>query len=263
MSQSSMQPTTDQRPPAIYEAIAGMLDDVEPIKKEMRNQQQGYNFRSIDQVYDAVHPILAKHRVFPTCTILEETRTERTNKNGTTLFYVTLKNRYTFWAKDGSSVPTESIGEGMDSGDKASNKAMTAAYKYAIFQLLCIPLNAVDSEQDDHEVMAPSPKQQRANGRTANPEELGKDAEGYKVGSSPQYVKFKARLLEKFDFSPGQTFEGIAPFTRWAMSQDIVLAAGFTAWADVMTKADAVLLEQLYGRAETYARSRKKETAIA
>jgi hypothetical protein len=139
----------------IFEAIPAILADVEAISKNRRNQQQGYQFRGIDDVYNAVHPLLAKHKVFPTCEIVSREVTERETKNGGVLFYVNIKAKYTLWASDGSNVVTEAWGEAMDSGDKASNKAMSAAYKYALFQLLCIPTEAVDSEQETHE---PAPK---------------------------------------------------------------------------------------------------------
>jgi hypothetical protein len=143
---------------AIYEAIPAILSDVEAISKNRKNQQQGYSFRGIDDVYNAIHPLLAKHKVFPTCEILSREMTERETKSGGALFYVNIKAKYTLWASDGSNVATEAWGEAMDSGDKASNKAMSAAYKYALFQLLCIPTEAVDAEQDTPE---PAPRRQK------------------------------------------------------------------------------------------------------
>lgn len=143
----------------VHEAVCAMLADVEEIKKTRDNKQQGYKFRGIDDVYNAVHPLLAKHKVFPACEILDKTTSERETKAGGTLFCVQIKSKYTFYADDGSSISTEAIGEGMDSADKASNKAMSSAYKYALFQLLCIPTEAVDSENDNYEV-APQRKAQ-------------------------------------------------------------------------------------------------------
>jgi hypothetical protein len=145
----------------IHAAVCSMLADVEEIKKNRDNKQQGYKFRGIDDVYNAVHPLLAKHRVFPACEVLETRASERETKAGGSLFCVHIKAKYTFWAEDGSSVATEALGEGMDSADKASNKAMSSAYKYALFQLLCIPTEAVDSEEDSHEVK-PLPKKEAA-----------------------------------------------------------------------------------------------------
>lgn len=144
--------------PRIHEAIIGMLADVEHIKKDQKNTQQGYKFRGIDDVYNAIHPLLAKHGVFLTCEVLSQRTTERETKSGGVLFFVRNRYRYTLHAADGSSIATEAVGEAMDSGDKASNKSMSVAFKYSLFQLLCIPTEAVDSDKETFTDVKPSPK---------------------------------------------------------------------------------------------------------
>ena len=76
-----------------------------------------------------------------------------TNKGGTIL-YSMLKIKYTFYAEDGTNVSAVVIGEGMDSGDKASNKAMAIAMKYAFFQVFCIPTE--EMKDPDAETSEPS-----------------------------------------------------------------------------------------------------------
>ena len=141
----------------IDEAVVAMLAEVEAISKNQTNMQQNYKFRGIDDVYNAVHPLLSKHGVYPTCEILSLEYQERVTAKGGTLLCVRGRFRYTFHARDGSATITEAIGEAMDSGDKASNKAMSNAYKYAIFQLLCIPTMAVDGDAESPEP-APPPR---------------------------------------------------------------------------------------------------------
>ena len=47
----------------------------------------------------------------------------------------------------------------MDSGDKATNKAMSAAYKYAALQTFCIPTEGDnDADATTHEVKAHTPE---------------------------------------------------------------------------------------------------------
>jgi hypothetical protein len=135
----------------IFKAIPAILADVEAIGKNRTNKQQGFAFRGIDDVMNTLHPLLAKHKVFPTCEVSSVTRSERETKSGGTMFCVTLKAKYTLHAEDGSSVSTEAAGEGMDTADKATNKAMSACYKYAMFQLLCIPTEAVDADEETPE----------------------------------------------------------------------------------------------------------------
>jgi hypothetical protein len=137
---------------AIMKSIGG-------IEKEKNNQTQNFKYRGIDQVYSAVHPLMIKHGVFMRAEILDKNREERTNKNGTVMAFTTLRMRYHFVAEDGSSICTEAEGEGMDSGDKSSNKAMSIAHKYAILQAFCVPTEQVDDP--DAEVHEIAPEKQR------------------------------------------------------------------------------------------------------
>jgi len=137
----------------IHEKIIAILADADAISKDRRNQQQGFNFRGIDDVYNALHPLLAKHGVFSTTEVIAERSEERQTAKGGTLIYRILTVRFTFYAADGSHVESVIIGEGMDSGDKASNKAMAVAHKYALLQLLAIPTeDEKDPDAESHSV---------------------------------------------------------------------------------------------------------------
>lgn len=140
---------------AIFEALVGLMRDVEPIAKEQKNTQQNYNFRGVDAVYNAIQPLMAKHGVFSTSTILAASNTSsvvKTRSGESNLHHAILRMRFTYWAADGSNVSTEVVGEGMDyNGDKASNKAMSVADKYALLQLLKIPTACIDSDKVPHE----------------------------------------------------------------------------------------------------------------
>lgn len=150
---------TEQRPqhPAILDAICKIIRDLAAvgIGKNRRNEQQGFAFRGIDDVYNAVAPLLAKHGVCVVPNVLSREVTERTTPKGTLLFYTVVKVEYTFWAADDNSkVVAVVYGEAMDSGDKSTNKAMSAAFKYALFQTFCIPTEAEDPDAHTHEVAA-------------------------------------------------------------------------------------------------------------
>ena len=123
----------------IYEAIAEAMSEIGAISKAKRNQQQGFMYRGVDDVMNALQPILVKHKIFIVPEVLEQTREERTTKSGGSLTYTILKVKYTFYTDDGSNISTVIIGEGMDSADKSSNKALSVAFKYACFQVFCIP----------------------------------------------------------------------------------------------------------------------------
>lgn len=123
----------------IYAAITGVMKDIGAVGKDSFNEQQRFKFRGIDAVMNALYPALVKNKVFVVPEILEQTREERESSRGGRLLYSICKIRYTFYAEDGSSISAVTIGEGMDSGDKATNKAMAIALKYAFFQVFCIP----------------------------------------------------------------------------------------------------------------------------
>lgn len=125
--------------PLIYKTISEVMKKINAIAKGRKNQQQGFNFRGIDDVMNELHPVMAECGLFVVPTVLEENRTQGTTRNGATMFYTRLKIEFTFYAQDGSNIKSIVIGEAMDSGDKASNKALSIGLKYAMLQVFCIP----------------------------------------------------------------------------------------------------------------------------
>lgn len=123
----------------IYEAISKTMKDIGAVGKDSVNQQQKFRYRGVDAVMNALNPAMVKNGIFVVPEVIEQTREERQTKTGGNLIYSICKVKYTFFAKDGSFVEAVVIGEGMDSGDKATNKAMSIAFKYACFQVFCIP----------------------------------------------------------------------------------------------------------------------------
>ena len=137
----------------IFETISAVMDDIGAIGKTSKNTTQGFMFRGIDAVMNAINPALVKYKLFIVPEVLEQSREERQTTKGGTLIYSIVKVKYTFYAEDGSNISAIVIGEGMDSGDKATNKAMSIAFKYACFQVFCIPTEEmVDPDKESHEV---------------------------------------------------------------------------------------------------------------
>lgn len=125
--------------PKIYEALINIMGEITPIKKEKKNQQQGFMYRGIDDFMNELHSLFAKNKVIIIPECLERTEDERTSKNGNALFYIKERVKYTFYAEDGSSVSAIIDGEGMDSGDKGTNKAIAIALKYCLMQMFLVP----------------------------------------------------------------------------------------------------------------------------
>jgi hypothetical protein len=143
---------------SVYKAIAEITGELAKvgISKGRKNDSQGYAFRGIDDVYNALSGLLASHQLCLLPRVTSRSVTERTTPRGTTLFYVVLDVEYDIVHADGSKHTVAVVGEAMDSGDKATNKAMSAAYKYMALQVFCIPTEGDnDADKQTHEVAAP------------------------------------------------------------------------------------------------------------
>ncbi len=157
---------------AIYGLIGQAMRKIGAIGKTSENTQQKYKFRGIDAVYNALNPVMSELGLFVCPEILDHRREERISEktyNGqttqTVLKYSILTIKYTLYAPDGSKISCVVVGEGMDSGDKASNKAMSVALKYACFQLFMIPTEEMidpDAESPEATSKAQAPKAPRA-----------------------------------------------------------------------------------------------------
>ena len=128
----------------------------EGIGKTRNNASQGYKFRGVDEVMNAFAPILADEGLFLRPRFMERECAERLSAKGGALFYVTVKGEFDFSNDAGETVTVGPFyGEAMDSGDKATNKAMATAFKYAMFQTFCVPLEGVtggDADAESHDV---------------------------------------------------------------------------------------------------------------
>jgi len=142
----------------IFKKILDIQEEIPAIlkEKEFKNAQGKviYKFRGIDDLYNAVNPLFKKHRVFMVPEVLSRESTERITGSGSVLFYEKLEVKYKLFAEDGSFVDATTVGIGMDTGDKAANKAMSVAQKYTLIQIFSIPTEEPkDPDNDGHEVM--------------------------------------------------------------------------------------------------------------
>lgn len=145
---------TPIQPALIFRQLARINADIVAVAKSGQNNQQGYAFRKIDDIYDHLHGLFAKHGVYILQNVRNrEERIYETQKGGKQ-FKVTLELDYVFTAEDGSSTQSRVIGEGVDSSDKATNKAQQAALKYCLIQLFTIPVKEqIDPDQETIDVL--------------------------------------------------------------------------------------------------------------
>ncbi len=150
----------------IIKLLAQVMEDAGAVRKGERNTHQNFNFRGIDSVVNAVSPALRKHGVVVVPTINDCIyETVNIGQNRTPMAHVRVNATYTFHAPDGSSVQATVVAESMDSGDKATAKAMSVAFRTALLQTLCLPTDDVDPDADTFvrsEFAQPAPKPQRA-----------------------------------------------------------------------------------------------------
>ena len=138
------------QPNKIYAAMSGVMAEIGAIAKAGENRAQGFKFRGIDDVYNAVHGAMIKHQVFCIPRVLTRTETIGETKQGSKSFRVILEMEFDFATIDGSIVTVGPIfGEAMDTSDKATNKANSACHKYAFLMTFAIPTR--DLEDADHD----------------------------------------------------------------------------------------------------------------
>lgn len=133
--------------PHVYAAISAVTGALSTsgIEKSRMNTQEGYRFRGIDDIFDRLSPLLAEHKLCVLPRMLERERRKQRGLNGAGLISVCVKVAYDLIsAEDGSIHTIEAYGEALDVGDKATSKAVSAAFKSAILQAFCIPISGRD-----------------------------------------------------------------------------------------------------------------------
>lgn len=143
----------------IYQALTAVMRDVEGVGKHERNSQAGFNFRGIDAVTNAVGPALRTHGVIVAPEVLDyQYGTVVVGKNRTEMSHARLTIAFTWYGPEGDSIRSVSVGEAMDSGDKATAKAHSVAFRTAMLQTLCLPTDEPDPDETTYErSAAPAP----------------------------------------------------------------------------------------------------------
>jgi ERF superfamily len=129
-----------------------VMKDVGAISKNDKNTSQGFNFRGIDSVINAVSPALRKHGIVVVpCVDDYQYESIEIGKNRTVMGHVKVRVTYTFAGPDGDALKASVVGEAMDAGDKATAKAMSVAFRTALLQSLCLPTDEVDPDAQSYE----------------------------------------------------------------------------------------------------------------
>lgn len=199
---------SDQTDPTIV-ALCAVQSELSAtgIAKDGRNAAQNFSFRGIDQVMNALAPLMAKHRLIflPTYDVLSSE--SRTTTKGGSLFVVTVRLIGRWMAPGGSEIQCSSIGEGADSGDKATNKAMSAALKYLVLQTFMVPVEGMedsDRESPPESYRNPPP---RPAAKPPSDHEAARDGGGPGIGAMLRILGFqKDEALALFEANTGRKF---------------------------------------------------------
>lgn len=144
--------STPEKPRTIVEALAAVMGEVQAVRKGDRNQQQGYSFRGVDAVVNAVGPALRKHGVVVVPLVEQvDYATVEVGQKRTPMRECTVRVRYVFHGPAGDTIECVSAGEAMDSGDKSTPKAMSVSYRVALLQALCIPTDEPEVDADAYQ----------------------------------------------------------------------------------------------------------------
>ena len=143
----------------IQEAISKVMAEVGAVGKDRRNNQQNFNFRGIDATVNALSPAMRKHGVIARPSAVESITYEPLQfKSGGRGTQCRVVVSYSFMGPDGDEIVSTVAAESMDSGDKATAKAMSVAFRTALLQTFVLPTQDADPDMDVYETAAPEPQ---------------------------------------------------------------------------------------------------------
>ena len=166
----------------VHDSLLEVMKEVGAVGKNDRNTSQGFAFRGIDAVINAVSPAFQKHKVIVVPTVIESQSREVESAKGKAVTHVELKVAYTFYGSEGDFISATVCSEAMDYGDKATAKAMSVALRTALLQTLALPTDEPDPDSQSYE---------RGSVKTANPERTKS------VAATPEQTVMAVEALEQ------------------------------------------------------------------
>lgn len=136
---------------AVHEAIAAVLADLPAIAKngQAPGNMGGYAFRRVEDITAALKPLFAKHGVLCLPNVMNRIESQRPTAKGGVMFCVDLEICFRFVGPQGDELAANVWGQGTDSGDKATQKAVTSAFKTMLSVVFCISDSESDAEAHD------------------------------------------------------------------------------------------------------------------
>lgn len=141
----------------VYSAWTAALEQVRAVPKGDVNQGEGFKYRSIDAVMNAVHGALAAHSLAIIPETAAQTRTEVQSRRGAAGAHLVMDVTFRVIHASGESFTAQVTGEATDYQGRCTSKAYTMALKTFLLQALCIPLVGEDPDGEQIDEVAPPP----------------------------------------------------------------------------------------------------------
>lgn len=207
-SAASLPDETSQTAPTIYSAIAAAMSAVRAVGKDEKNQQQGFNFRGIDAVMNAVGPAFRDHGLFLLPDVLHNKAEQIAGRNGKPMNAVTVTVKYTIVHTSGQSIAGVTVGEATDPADKATAKAMSVALRTFLLQALVLPTDERDPDHDNYERgQARAPRMMETPGwnpeTATRPQLMQALREAREAGNRAEWEKIREIGNRRFPTHPG------------------------------------------------------------
>ena len=222
-------PTKNTEQPTIYAAVAAAMADIRAVRKGDKNQQQGFNFRGIDAVMNAVGPAFRDHGLFVLPEVINHHGEQIAGRNGKPMMSVLVTVRYTIAHTSGETITGTAVGEATDPADKATAKAMSVAFRTFLLQSLVLPTDERDPDHDNYERgQRQAPRMMDTPGwsmeTATKPQLMQAMREAREAGNREEYEKIRAVGQRRFPTHP--TAGGTPEQADQNQTHDPVQAAG-------------------------------------
>ena len=135
------------------QVVINVMREVQGVAKRETNTHQNFNFRGIDAVVNAIGPALRKHGGFILPKVVASDYESMKTSRGNDITSVRLQVNFEIWGSEGDPIVGRVCSEAFDSGDKATAKAMSVAYRTFMLQTFCLPTDEADPDSFTYEAV--------------------------------------------------------------------------------------------------------------
>lgn len=139
-------------PTTARDVVLAVMQEVQAVAKKDRNTSQGFSFRGIDAVVNAVGPAFRRAGGFIVPRVLKNEQSILPTKTGGSMNVIRLEVEFAIYGQSGDPITGAVAAEAFDSGDKATAKAMSVALRTFLLQALLLPTDEPDADSQSYEI---------------------------------------------------------------------------------------------------------------